>query len=104
VRCTEHRGAGRVRVVRGLRGSELDFPVPDVQTVLNQFDIRIPVLICRGQLVLRNPSNSEAAECFGFNAGIDENDVYDLIVVGAGPSELAAAVYGASQGLNVLLV
>jgi thioredoxin reductase (NADPH) len=80
---------------------------PDVQAILDQFDIRvadIPVLICRGQLVLRNPSNAEAAECFGLNAGIDEGQVYDLIVVGAGPSGLAAAVYGASEGLNVLVV
>jgi thioredoxin reductase (NADPH) len=79
----------------------------DVQTVLDQFAIRvtdIPVLICRGELVLRNPSNSEAAECFGLNAGIDENGLYDLIVVGAGPSGLAAAVYGASEGLKVLVV
>jgi thioredoxin reductase (NADPH) len=80
---------------------------PDVQTVLDQFDVRvtdIPVLICRGRLVLRNPSNAEAAECFGLNEGIDEGEVYDLIVVGAGPSGLAAAVYGASEGLNVLVL
>ena len=80
---------------------------PDVQTILDQFQIRvadIPVLICRGELVLRNPSNAEAAECFGLNAGIDEGGVYDLIVMGAGPSGLAAAVYGASEGLNVLVV
>jgi thioredoxin reductase (NADPH) len=80
---------------------------PDVQTMLDHFEIRvtdIPVLICRGQLVLRNPSNAEAAECFGLNAGIDEDGVYDLVVVGAGPSGLAAAVYGASEGLNVLVV
>jgi len=80
---------------------------PDVQTMLDHFGIRatdIPVLICRGELVLRNPSNSEAAECFGLNAGIDEAAVYDLIVVGAGPSGLAAAVYGASEGLNVLVL
>lgn len=79
----------------------------DVQTVLDQFEIRvteIPVLICRGDLVLRNPSNAEAAACFGLNSGIDEGDVYDLIVVGAGPAGLAAAVYGASEGLNVLVV
>jgi thioredoxin reductase (NADPH) len=79
----------------------------DVQAMLDQFRIHaedIPVLICRGELVLRNPSNSEAAECFGLNAGIDEGVVYDLIVVGAGPSGLAAAVYGASEGLNVLVV
>jgi thioredoxin reductase (NADPH) len=80
---------------------------PDVQAILDQFQVRvtdIPVLICRGQLVLRNPSNADAAECFGLNAGIDEGEVYDLIVIGAGPSGLAAAVYGASEGLNVLVV
>jgi len=80
---------------------------PDVQAVLDQFHVRvtdIPVLICRGELVLRNPSNADAAECFGLNAGIDEDDVYDLIVIGAGPSGLAAAVYGASEGLKVLVV
>ena len=79
----------------------------DVQTILDQFALKvsdIPVLICRGELVLRNPTNAEAAECFGLNAGIDENSVYDLLVVGAGPSGLAAAVYGASEGLNVLVV
>ena len=62
------------------------------------------MLICRGDLVLRNPSNAEAATCFGLNAGIDETTMYDLIVVGAGPAGLAAAVYGASEGLNVLVV
>jgi thioredoxin reductase (NADPH) len=80
---------------------------PGFQAILDQFAIGvadIPVLICRGELVLRNPSNAEAAECFGLNAGIDETGVYDLIVVGAGPSGLAAAVYGASEGLNVLVV
>jgi thioredoxin reductase (NADPH) len=80
---------------------------PDVQAILDQFAIKvtdIPVLICSGQLVLRNPTNAEAAECFGLNAGIDEGAVYDLIVVGAGPSGLAAAVYGASEGLNVLVL
>jgi thioredoxin reductase (NADPH) len=79
----------------------------DVQDLLDQFKIQvtdIPVLICRSELVLRNPTNAEAAECFGFNAGIDEGAVYDLIVVGAGPSGLAAAVYGASEGLSVLVV
>src|SRR6185295_19487816 len=80
---------------------------PDVQTVLDQFNIcvvDIPVLICRGELVLRNPTNAEVAECFGLNAGIDDTSVYDLVVIGAGPSGLAAAVYGASEGLNVLVV
>jgi thioredoxin reductase (NADPH) len=80
---------------------------PDVQSVLDQFEIRvseIPVLICRGDMVLRNPTIAEAAACFGLNAGVDVGGVYDLIVVGAGPAGLAAAVYGASEGLNVLVV
>src|ERR1700733_4175169 len=80
---------------------------PDTQAVLDQFGIPltdIPVLICRATLVLRNPTNAEAAECFGLNAGIDEENIYDLVVVGAGPSGLAAAVYGASEGLSVLVV
>ena len=86
----------------------LDIEVdPEVQTVLDQFGVPladIPVLICRGVVALRNPSNSEAAECLGLNAGIDQGDVSDVVVVGAGPSGLAAAVYGASEGLNVLVL
>ncbi len=80
---------------------------PDVQTVLDQFDVKItdiPVLICRDKYVLRNPTNSEAADCLGLNAGIDHGDVCDIVVVGAGPAGLAAAVYGASEGLNVLVL
>jgi thioredoxin reductase (NADPH) len=80
---------------------------PDVQALLDHFGVLvtdIPVLICSGHLVLRNPTNAEAAACFELNAGIDENGVYDLVVVGAGPSGLAAAVYGASEGLNVLVL
>ena len=64
----------------------------------------IPVLICRGRFVLRNPSNAETAACFGLNAGIDQAGVFDVIVIGAGPAGLAAAVYGASEGLSVLVV
>jgi thioredoxin reductase (NADPH) len=79
----------------------------DIESILHQFSVRladIPVLICRGQVVLRNPSNAEAASCFNLNAGIDRTDAYDLVVIGAGPSGLAAAVYGASEGLSVIVV
>ncbi len=79
----------------------------DIQVVLDQFSVQvgdIPVLICRSELVLRNPSNAETAACFGLNTGIDQAGVYDVIVIGAGPGGLAAAVYGASEGLRVLVV
>ena len=77
---------------------------PDVETVLDQFGVPLadlPVLICRGTLALRNPSNSEAVACLGLNTGIDQADISDVLVIGAGPSGLAAAVYGASEGLKV---
>ncbi len=80
---------------------------PDVQKLLDAFRIaasEIPVVICHGQLVLRNPSNREVAECLGFNEAVDQTHLRDLIIVGAGPSGLAAAVYGASEGLDVLVL
>jgi thioredoxin reductase (NADPH) len=54
--------------------------------------------------VLRNPSNREIADCLGFNEAIDETQVWDMVVVGAGPAGLAAAVFGASEGLGVLVL
>jgi thioredoxin reductase (NADPH) len=54
--------------------------------------------------VLRNPGNEKIAECLGFNDAIDRLHVRDLVVVGAGPAGLAAAVYGASEGLDVLVI
>jgi thioredoxin reductase (NADPH) len=80
---------------------------PDVQNLLDSFQVsasEIPVLICRGQIVLRIPSNQEIANCLGFNEPIDQTHVRDLIIIGAGPSGLAAAVYGASEGLDVLML
>ena len=79
----------------------------DVQDLLDRFHVAItelPVLICRGKSVLRNPDNQEIADCLGFNEGIDQTHVRDLIIVGAGPAGLAAAVYGASEGLDVLVL
>jgi thioredoxin reductase (NADPH) len=80
---------------------------PGVQALLDKYGVRveeIPVVICRGTRLLKNPSNAEVAECFGFNVGVDEKAVRDLVVIGAGPSGLAAAVYGASEGLDVLVI
>ena len=80
---------------------------PDSQELLDRFQVGaadIPVVICRGQGVLRNPTNSAIADCLGFNPQLDPARVCDLVVVGAGPAGLAAAVYAASEGLDVLVV
>jgi thioredoxin reductase (NADPH) len=80
---------------------------PDVQNLLDSFHIaasEIPVVICRGKVVLRNPSKQQIADCLGFNESIDQTQVRDLVIIGAGPSGLAAAVYGASEGLDVLML
>jgi thioredoxin reductase (NADPH) len=80
---------------------------PDVQNLLDSFHMaasEIPVVICRGEVVLRNPSNQQIADCLGFNESIDQIQVRDLVIIGAGPSGLAAAVYGASEGLDVLVL
>ena len=79
----------------------------EAQELLDRFHIGvadIPVLICRGDAVLRNPTNSQIADCLGFNEEIDDTRVSDLLIVGAGPAGLAAAVYGASEGLDVLVL
>jgi thioredoxin reductase (NADPH) len=79
----------------------------DVQELLDRFSLSIddlPVVICRGVAVLRNPTNEVITDCLGFNEGIDQAHVRDLIIVGAGPAGLAAAVYAASEGLNVLVL
>jgi len=77
------------------------------QKLLDRFEVRlaeIPVLICNGRTVLRNPSTQELADCLGFNVSIDNDEVRDLVIVGAGPAGLAAAVYAASEGLDVLVI
>ena len=79
----------------------------DVQELLDRFQVStadIPVVICRGQVVLRNPTNRQLADCLGFNESIDLVKSRDLVIIGAGPSGLAAAVYAASEGLDVLVV
>jgi thioredoxin reductase (NADPH) len=78
-----------------------------VQELLDHFQVTagdVPIVICRGKIVLRNPTNQQVADCLGFNEGIDLTKVRDVIVVGAGPSGLAAAVCAASEGLDVLVI
>lgn len=77
------------------------------QEILDRFAVKveeIPVIICGGGYVFRNPTIQKLADCLGFNAGIDESQIRDLIIVGAGPSGLAAAVYAGSEGLDALVI
>ena len=78
-----------------------------VQELLDTFGIKpndIPVVICRCEVVLRNPTNEAIADCLGFNELVNLDQLRDVVIVGAGPSGMAAAVYAASEGLDALVV
>jgi thioredoxin reductase (NADPH) len=79
----------------------------DVQDFLDRFHVSaadVPVVICRGAVVLRSPTNQQIADCLGFNDAIDQTQIRDLVIIGAGPAGLAAAVYAGSEGLGVLVL
>ncbi|HEX4383312.1 MAG TPA: FAD-dependent oxidoreductase [Myxococcales bacterium] len=78
---------------------------PDVQALLERLGLSagdVPIVICRGERVLKNPSNEEVAERLGWARTLEPGAVRDVVIVGAGPAGLAAAVYGASEGLDTL--
>jgi thioredoxin reductase (NADPH) len=79
----------------------------ETQELLDRFHVSpgdVPVVICRGAVVLKDPTNAQIAECLGLNEPIDQTRITDLVIVGGGPAGLAAAVYGASEGLDVLVM
>lgn len=79
----------------------------EAEALLRRFSIRpeeTPVVLWKGERVLRNPSNAELARLIGLPAPTAKDAQCDVIVVGAGPAGLAAAVYGASDGLTTISV
>ena len=78
------------------------------QDLLDRFEVKpadVPVVVCNaGRNILRSPSIQQLAGCLGLNIVTGAKDVRDVIVVGAGPAGLAAAVYAASEGLDVLVI
>ena len=107
-------GADTLRIERFLRRN--GYPVhqidPDAQTeeaakLRAECDIHHderPLVVSHDGTVLVRPTNPELADALGLTEEIDETHVYDVAVVGAGPSGLAAAVYAASEGLDTLVV
>jgi thioredoxin reductase (NADPH) len=87
-----------------LLNSEIDAPA---KALLERFQIdpgQLPIVLCPGGQLLRNPGDNELARCLSLVRAIDPDRVYDLAVVGAGPAGLATAVYAASEGLSVVVL
>ena len=79
----------------------------DGRAVVERFGVlpgELPIMLCPNGVVLRRPTNAEAAGCLGITPELDPQKIYDVAVVGAGPAGLAAAVYAASEGLSVLVL
>jgi thioredoxin reductase (NADPH) len=101
----------RIREFLGRNGypyTYIDLDLDDTsRNLLDRFAIgisEIPIVIGNGTMVLRNPSTSQLADHLGLNDNIRSGLLHDLIIVGAGPAGLAAAVYAASEGLDILLI
>lgn len=84
----------------------LDFETdPCARTLVERFEVppdELPIVLCPGGQLLHNPSEAALARCIGLVGNIDQDRVYDVAIVGAGPAGLAAMVYGGSEGLSVL--
>jgi thioredoxin reductase (NADPH) len=77
------------------------------QKLLDRFNVKIdeiPVVICSGKAVQRNPTTQQLAHCLGLSGTVDEARIRDVVIVGAGPAGLGAAVYAASEGLDTVVI
>jgi thioredoxin reductase (NADPH) len=79
----------------------------EAKALIERFHVdpgQLPIVLCPGGQLLRNPGEDELARCIGLVRAIDPERLYDVAVVGAGPAGLATAVYAASEGLSVLVL
>ena len=75
----------------------------EANALIDRFHVdtgQLPIVLCPGGQLLRNPTESDLARCLGLVGAIDPDRTYDVCVVGAGPAGLSAAVYAASEGLD----
>ena len=80
---------------------------PEAKALIDRFHVdvgQLPIVLCPGGQLLRNPTEAELARCIGLVGPIDPDRLYDVVIVGAGPAGLAAAVYAGSEGLSVLVL
>jgi len=77
------------------------------RTLVERFEVtpeELPIVLCPGGQLLRNPSEDQLARCVGLVGALDPDRLYDVVVIGAGPAGLATSVYAASEGLSVLTI
>jgi len=80
---------------------------PEAKALIERFHVdpgQLPIVLCPGGQLLRNPGETELARCIGLVGPIDPNRVFDVVIIGAGPAGLAAAVYAGSEGLRALVL
>jgi thioredoxin reductase (NADPH) len=80
---------------------------PHAKALIERFQVdpgQLPIVLCPGGQLLRNPGETELARCIGLVGPIDPNRVFDVAIIGAGPAGLAAAVYAGSEGLHTLVL
>jgi thioredoxin reductase (NADPH) len=79
----------------------------EARVLIERFHIdsaTLPIVLCPGGQLLRNPTEGALARCIGLVGRIDAEHLYDVCIVGAGPAGLSSAVYAASEGLSVLVL
>jgi thioredoxin reductase (NADPH) len=77
------------------------------QTLIERFQVKpseLPIVLCPGGELLRNPSENQLARCIGLTHALDTSKLYDVAIVGSGPAGLAAAVYATTEGLSVIVL
>ena len=108
-----HHCSGMLHILEFLTRNGHPHTVRDLDTdaesqeLLDQFHLSVddvPVVICRGRTVLKNPTVQELADCLGLNPTLDRTKIWDVLIVGAGPAGLGTAVYAASEGLDVVIL